>query len=102
MHYFALFIGKCLTARQEGGTLSAPDLAILHSALFSGRTHSLGAIIARRLHTNRSKGIIHGGIYATRLATHFNISIRHNEDQVLPERYLDYEAMLWHDFIDRV
>lgn len=26
--YFALFVGKCLTTRQEGGTLSAPDLPI--------------------------------------------------------------------------
>ena len=52
VHYFALFVGRCLTARQESGTLSAPDLAILRSALLGERTHSLGAIIARRLHTN--------------------------------------------------
>ena len=30
VHYFALFIGKCLTAREEGGVLSAPDLAICY------------------------------------------------------------------------
>ena len=29
VHYFALFIGRCLTARQESGTLSAPDLNYL-------------------------------------------------------------------------
>jgi hypothetical protein len=68
VQYFALFIGKCLTAREEGGTLSALDLAILFRALFSGNTYSLGAIIARRLHTNRTRGKVHGGIYATRLA----------------------------------
>ena len=48
VHYFGLFIGKRLTTRHEGGTLSAPNLAILCCALFSDRTYSLGAIIARR------------------------------------------------------
>ena len=28
MHYFGLFIGKCLIAREEGGTHSVLDLAI--------------------------------------------------------------------------
>jgi hypothetical protein len=60
VHYFALFKGKCLTARKQGGVLSAPNLAILHRAVFSDTTYSLGTIIARRLHTNRIKGKIHG------------------------------------------
>ena len=37
---------------------------------------TLGAIVARHLHINKFKGKIHGGIYATRLAAHFNILIR--------------------------
>lgn len=98
--YFALFIGKSLTARQEGGTFSAPDLAILRSALFGGRSHSLGAIIAYRLHINRSKGSIHGGVYATRLVRHLNVAIRVGEDHLLPTSYLDYDFMRFHDFID--
>ena len=70
VHYFALFNAKCLTAREKGGILSAPDLAILHRALHNDHTFSLGAIVACRVHLNRTKGKIHGGIYATRLASH--------------------------------
>ena len=79
MHYFALFIAKCLLAREKVCALSAPDFAILRRALYDNNTYSLGAIIARRLHLNRTKGKIHGGIYATRLASHFNIQIRQHD-----------------------
>jgi hypothetical protein len=88
VHYFALFIGKCLTAREEGGTLSALDLAILHRAIHGDNTFSLGAIIARRLYTNKTKGKVHGGIYASCLAKRFNVAIRPN-DYLLPKAYLD-------------
>jgi hypothetical protein len=58
-------------------------------------------MIARRLHTNRSKGVIYGGIYASRLARHFEIPIRHDEEErLLPTRYLDYSSMVGHNFID--
>src|SRR3989337_225666 len=73
VHYFALFIGKCLTAREEGGMLSAPNLAILHRAIHGDNTFSLGAIIACRLHTNRTKGKVHGSIYASRLPKRFHV-----------------------------
>ena len=76
VHYFALFIAKCLLAREKVGALSAPDFAVLCHALYGDNTYSLGAIVARRLHINKSKGKIHGGIYATRLASHFNVQIR--------------------------
>ena len=61
----------------------------------------MGDIIARRLSMNRTKGPIFGGIYATRLAAHFNIPIRHaeKEEKVLPRVYLDYKSMVAHDFI---
>ena len=50
---------------------------------------------------NRTKGPIFGGIYATRLAAHFNIPIRHaeKEEKVLPHVYLDHKSMVAHDFI---
>ena len=38
IHYFALFIAKCLLAREEVGALSSPDLAILHRALEGDNT----------------------------------------------------------------
>ena len=61
----------------------------------------MGGIIAKRLSLNRTKGPIFGGIYATRLAAHFNIPIRHaeKEEKVLPRVYLDYKSMVAHDFI---
>ena len=73
VHHFALFIAKCLLAREKVGAFSAPDFVVLRRALYGDNTYSLGPIVARRLHINRSKGKIHGGIYATRLASHFNI-----------------------------
>jgi hypothetical protein len=99
--YFTLFTRRCLTARWESGILSAPNLSILRSALFDDRSHNFGAIIAHRLHTNRSKGIIYGGIYATRLARHFNVAFKLSEDRPLPKKYLNYECMVDHDFINR-
>ena len=76
------------TAREQASILSAHDLAILHHALHSDLTYNLGAIIARHLHNNRTKGKIHGGIYATRLARRFNIPLRQH-DYLLPRVYLD-------------
>ena len=73
VHYFTLVIAKCLTAREKVGAPSAPDIAILRHALYDDHTFSMGDIIARRLHLNWTKGKIHGGIYATRLARHFNV-----------------------------
>ena len=70
-----------MIGRGESGGLSAPDLAILRHALYTDRTFSLGAMVARRLNTNRSKGPIFGGIYASRLARHFEIPIRHEEEE---------------------
>jgi hypothetical protein len=99
VHYFVLFIAKCLIAREKVGALSAPDFAILHRALHNDHTYSLGAIIARRLHLNRNKGKIHGGIYATRLASHFNIQIRQH-DYPLTRVYLEHQAMVAHQFTD--
>ena len=54
--------------------------------------------MARRLHLNRFKGKIHGGIYATRLATHFNVQIRQH-DHPLTKVYLDRAAMKDHQFL---
>ena len=61
----------------------------------------MGGIIAKRLSLNRTKGPIFGGIYASCLAAHFNIPIRHyeKEEKVLPRVYLDYKSMVAHDFI---
>jgi hypothetical protein len=52
VHYFALFVAKCLIAREKVGALCAPDFTILRHALYGDNSYSLGAIIARRLHLN--------------------------------------------------
>ena len=42
-----------------------------------------------------------GGIFASHLASHFNIPIRHyeKEEKLLPPVFLDYKSMVAHDFI---
>ena len=69
--------------------------------LFSGNSVSMGDIIAKRLSLNRTKGPIFGGIYASLLAEHFRIPIRHyeKEEKLLPSIFLDYKSMVAHEFI---
>lgn len=103
LRYYALFAGRCLNGRGESGTLSSPDLAILHHDLYKDRTFRSGTIVAWRLHTNRTKGSIFGGVCASCLAKHFEIPIRHDEKEEmrLPTKYLDYASMVAHDFIGK-
>ena len=54
MHYFSLFIGKCINFMERGGGLTAPTLAILRRALYGDNTYNIGAIVARRLNLNRN------------------------------------------------
>ena len=98
VRYFAYFITKCLLAREKVGALSSPDLAVLHRAIEGDNTYSLGAIVARRHHLNNSQGKIHGGIFATRLAAHFEVAIRPH-DVPLTTVYLDRAAMEHHHFL---
>ncbi len=81
LHYFALLASRCLIGRENCGNLSIPDIIILLQGLYSDNTFSMGGIIAKRLSLNRTKGPIFGGIYASRLAAHFNIPIRHYEKE---------------------
>ena len=97
VRYFAYFITKFLLDREKVGALSSPDLAVLRRALEGDNTYSLAAIVAHLLHLNKSQGKIHGGIYATRLAAHFNVGIRPH-DYPLTKVYLDRAAMDHHHF----
>ena len=47
--------------------------------LYAHNSVSMGGIIAKRLSLNHTKGPIFGGIYASHLAAHYNIPIRHYE-----------------------
>ena len=101
LRYFAIFASRCLIGRGNCGNLSAPDIVILCHALFRDNTFSLGAIIAKRLSLNHTKGPIFGGIFASRLAKHFRIPIRHyeKEEKLLAPFFLDYKSMVAHEFI---
>ena len=69
--------------------------------MFRDTTFSLGAIVAKRLSLNHTKGPIFGGIFASCLAKHFRIPIRHyeKEEKLLPPIFLDYKSMVAHEFI---
>ena len=53
------------------------------------------------LNLNRTKGPVLGGIFASCLAAHFNIPIRHyeKEENLLPPIALGYKSMVAHEFI---
>ena len=76
------------------------DLSILGSAVLGGKSYNLGAIVARSLHLNRLNGDFFGGIYATRVANFLGIDVR-KDDIELPPAYLDFNAMVHHQFVER-
>ena len=80
--------------------MCVPDLSVLRSAVLGDKHYNLGAIVARRLHNNRFNGDFFGGIYATRLADFLGVDV-HEDDIELPPTYLDYNAMVHHQFVER-
>ena len=80
--------------------MCVPDLSVLKSVVLGEKQYNLGAIVARRLHLNGTCGGLFGGIYATRVANYLGIPI-HGSDTELPPAYLDYNAMVSHQFLER-
>ena len=80
--------------------MCVPDHSILRSAVLGDKSYNLGSIDAHRLHHNRFNGDFFGGIYATRIANFLGITIR-EDDIELPPAYLDYNAMVRHQFVER-
>ena len=68
IHYFALFIGRCINGKDEACHMCVPNLSVLRSAVLGDKQYNLGAIVARRLHHNSITGDLFSGIYATRVA----------------------------------
>ena len=56
IHYFALFIGRCINGKDDACHMCVPDLTVLKSAVLGDKQHNLGAIVARRLHLNGTSG----------------------------------------------
>ena len=52
------------------------------------------------MHLNGKNGDLFGGIYATRVANYLGVPI-HGNDIELPPAYLDYNAMVRHQFVER-
>ena len=100
IHYFDLFIGRCINGKDEACHICVPDLCVLKSAVLGYKGYNLGAIVARRLQNNSRKGNLFGGIYATRVANFRNIAPREG-DMIVPPIYLDKEAMFDHHFLER-
>ena len=100
IHYFALFIGRCINGKDEACHMCVPDLCVLKSAVLGDKDYNLGAIVARRLHNNGTSGDLFGGIYATHVANYLGIPA-HENDRELPPAYLDYNAMVNHHFLER-
>ena len=64
------------------------------------KRYNLGAIIARRLHNNAKDGDFFGGIYSTHLANYLGVPIK-QDDIGLPPAFLDYNAMVCYQFLER-
>ena len=80
--------------------ICVPDLSVLKSAVLGDKQYNLGAIVARRLHLNDTSGDLFGGIYATRVANYLGVPINGNDIE-LPPAYLDYSAIIRHQFLER-
>ena len=80
--------------------MCVPDLSILRSAVLGDQSYHMGAIVACRLHHNRYNGDLFGGICATCLPNFLDVDVR-EDDMELPPTYLDYNAMVHHQFVER-
>ena len=56
IHYFALFIRRCINGKHDHSHLCAPNLSIPMSAVMNDKEFNLGAIAACRLHNNALDG----------------------------------------------
>ena len=100
IHYFSLFIGRCINGKHDHSHLCALDLSVLKCAITGDKRYNLGAIIARRLHLNAKDGDFFGGIYATRLANYLGVPIKGNDIDLQPA-FLDYNALVRYQFLMR-
>ena len=80
--------------------MCVPDLCVLKRAVLGNKDYNSRAIVARRLHLNGLTRDLFGGIYATSVAKFLGIPI-HGDDIELPLAYLDFNAMVHHQFVER-
>ena len=56
IHYFSLFIGRCINGKGKVCHMCVPGLCVLKSAVSGYKGYNLGAIVARRLQNNSKRG----------------------------------------------
>src|SRR3954467_2955693 len=98
LRYFAYFIARGVFARDNTGNISAPDIAILATALSRRVDYNVGALISRRLAMNGNKGDLFGGIYATLILESLN-GTPHPDDKPFTYLIFDLAAMKRHKFV---
>ena len=86
--YFAYYIARGVLARDNTSNISAPDIAILATALSGRFDYNVGALIARCLAMNGNKGDLFGGVYATLILESLN-GTPHPDDK--PFTYLSFD-----------
>ena len=45
MHYFSLFIGRCINGKDEACHMCVPDLSVLKSDVLGDRQYNLGPLL---------------------------------------------------------
>ena len=45
IHYFALFIGRCINGKDEACHMCVPDLSMLRSAVLGDKQYDLGVLL---------------------------------------------------------
>ena len=45
IHYFALFIGRCINGKDESCHMCVPDLSVLKSAVLGDKQYNLGPLL---------------------------------------------------------
>ena len=69
VRYLGYVVARCILSRDNTGNMSSPYLAILAAVINHDDSYNIGALIARRLSTNKVKGTINGGIIASIMLT---------------------------------
>src|SRR3954469_3207933 len=98
LRYFAYFIARGVLARDNTSNISAPDIAILATALSGRFDYNVGALIARRVAMSSNKGDLFGGVYATLILESLN-GTPHPDDKPFTYLSFDLAAMKRHKFV---
>src|SRR3954463_12435514 len=98
LRYFAYYIARGVLARDNTSNISAPDIAILATALSRRVDYNVGALIARSLAVNGNKGDLFGGVYATLILESLN-GTPHPDDKPFTYLSFDLAAMKRHKFV---